>query len=292
MTFAQLKAFSEVARLGSVRAAAASLVVTEPSVSAAIGTLEKELGVELLERHGRGVRLTSAGAELARHAAQIVGSADTARRRTVEAATGVAELKIGAVTTAAEFVLPPYLKRFRRKHPSVHLWMEVGNREEVFHMLSDRRIDVAIGGRPPESSGLSGQPFSPNQLIVVGATDHPLASKKSIDPSALTDQTWLMREPGSGTRSNVEEFFSEVGVVPGSTMTLGSNGAVKQAAALGLGIALVSADSVKAELSSKAIARLKVKGTPLERAWHAVWHGDPSPGVASLLRNLGVRTPE
>lgn len=288
MTFNQLRALAEVARTGSVRAAAATLVVSEPSVSASIAALERHLGTDLLIRHGRGVRLTPAGAEMAKHAAEILGLADTAQRRTTEAATGRVQLRIGAVTTAAEFVLPPYLKRFMKKHPDSQLWMEVGNREQVFSLLAQHQIDVAIGGRPPQGAA-HGHPFRANPLIVVSAPGHTLASQRTIEPADLRDATWLMREPGSGTRTNVEEFFEGSEVKPSSSMTLGSNGAVKEAASLGLGIALVSELAVEKELRAGQLVRLKVRGTPLRRDWHASWMSEPSPGVAAFLEILRPR---
>lgn len=270
MTFGQLKTFLELARQGSVRGAAAALHVTEPSVSAVVAALSRELDVELVERDGRGIRLTPAGKELTRYASQILGLTDQAVRRVREAAGKAARLHLAAVTTAGEYLLPPILKVFRERHPEVQLWMEVGNRTSVLQRVGSREADLGIGGRPPEGEGISGEPFLENHLVVVASGNHPLASKRSIEPARLSRETWLLREGGSGTRQTTEEFFARVGIGSPQMMTLGSNGAVKQAAAAGLGVTLISAHAVAAELAAGALVRLDVRGTPLRRSWWAL----------------------
>lgn len=274
MTFSQLRTFLEVSRQGSVRAAAAVLMITEPSVSAALAALRDELQVPLVERDGRGIRLTAAGTEFARYAAQILGLADQAVRRVQEAAGQAAPVKLVAVTTAGEYVLPPILKLFRQAHPEVQLRMEVGNRSSVVERITAREADLGFGGRPPEGRGMIGVPFLDNELVVVAPRDHPLADQPSISPVALTRETWLMREPGSGTRETTEEYWASHGMQVSSSMTLGSNGAVKQAAAAGLGVTLVSRHAVAAELANGTLTQLPVTGTPLRRSWYVLYLED------------------
>jgi DNA-binding transcriptional LysR family regulator len=287
MTFSQLRTFLEVARQGSVRGAASVLLITEPSVSAALAALREELQVPLVEREGRGIRLTPAGVELARYAAQILGLADQAVRRAREAAGRAAPLNLVAVTTAGEYVLPPILKVFRQAHPEVQLRMEVGNRATVFDRLTAREADLGFGGRPPEGRGIGGRPFLDNELIVVAPHDHPLAATSSLDAAALREETWLLREPGSGTRETTEEFWAHHGFQVTSTMTLGSNGAVKQAAAAGLGVTLISAHAVTAELATGTLRQLPVAGTPLRRSWYVLYlEDDPLSGSSQQLLEL------
>jgi len=274
MTFSQLRTFLEVSRQGSVRGAAAVLMITEPSVSAALAALRDELQVPLVERDGRGIRLTAAGGELARYAAQILGLADQAVRRVQEAAGQAAPIKLAAVTTAGEYVLPPILKLFRQARPEVQLRMEVGNRSSVVEKITSREADLGFGGRPPEGRGMIGVPFLDNELVVVAPRDHPLADRPSISPSALARETWLVREPGSGTRETTEEFWASNGMQVTSSMTLGSNGAVTQAAAAGLGVTLVSRHAVAAELHNGTLTQLPVSGTPLRRSWYVLYLED------------------
>lgn len=271
MTFSQLRTFVEVARQGSVRGAAAALMITEPSVSAALAALRDELHVALVERDGRGIRLTPAGTELARYATQILGLAEQAVSRTREAAGQAAPLNLVAVTTAGEYVLPPILKMFRQGHPEVQLRMEVGNRATVVDRITAREADLGFGGRPPEGRDIQGLPFLHNELIVVAPHDHPFAEAPAIAPAELAGETWLVREPGSGTRETTQEFWASNGFQATSVMTLGSNGAVKQAAAAGLGLTLISSHAVTAELTSGALRQLPVEGTPLRRSWYVLY---------------------
>ncbi len=255
MTFGQLNTFLALARAGSVRGAAAALVVTEPAVSAAVGALQRDLGVDLVTRQGRGIMLTPAGETLARYAAELLALRDQALREI----RGVRALRLAAVTTAGEYVVPPLLKVFRGERPEVQISLEVGNRATVLELLARRQVDLAIGGQPPGGSDVIGTPLIAYRLVVVAAADHQVD-----DPS---DQTWLLREPGSGTRATVEAFLRDNGIAPRSTMTLGSNGAIKQAVAVGLGITMLSNHAAGPELASGQLRRVPMPGAPLRRTW-------------------------
>jgi DNA-binding transcriptional LysR family regulator len=288
VTFGQLRTFLEVVRQGSIRAAAASLSVTEPSVSAGVASLQREVGVGLLERQGRGIRVTPAGEEFAKYAAQILGLYEKAGRRAREKAGQAAQLRLCAVTTAGEYIMAPLLKLFRERHPGVELWMEVGNLQSVFDSLLSYQADLGVGGRPPDNGDIVGEPILDNRLVVVGAAEHRLSKGGPYDRSQLGGETWLLRETGSGIRSNTEEFLAEAGIDSPSFMTLGSNGAVKQAASTGLGVTLMSTHAVAAELASGALSRLQVVGTPLKRSWHVLYRAqsDHSPSAEAFLQLL------
>ncbi|HVL51182.1 MAG TPA: LysR family transcriptional regulator [Actinomycetota bacterium] len=291
MTFGQLKTFLEVVRHGSIRAAAASLTVTEPSVSAGVASLQRELGVALVERQGRGIRVTPAGQEFAGYASQILGLYEKAARRAREKAGQTAQLRLSAVTTAGESLMAPILKLFRQGQDGVELWMEVGNLQGVFDSLLSYQVDLGIGGRPPDDGEISGEPFLDNRLVVVGSPEHRLANAGPVEASRLARETWLLREGGSGTRSNTEEFFTESGIDAPPFMTLGSNGAVKQAASAGLGVTLISTHAVAGELAAGTLARLEVIGTPLVRSWHVLYRSqtDHSPSAEAFLQLLRTR---
>jgi DNA-binding transcriptional LysR family regulator len=271
VTLGQLRTFLAVVRAGSVRGAAAALFVSEPSVSAAVGALERELGVELFAPHGRGIRLTPAGMALAAHAREALALLDRGALAAREAAeAGPGPLRLAAVTTAGEHLVPPLLRAFRAERPEVVPVLEVGNRALVLDRVAAREADLGIGGRPPAGRGITGVPFLRNDLIVVAAAGHPLAARRGLLPAALAGETWLVREPGSGTRAATEEYWVQEGIQPAAVLTLGSNGAVTQAAALGLGITLVSAHAVARELGEGTLVALRVRGLPLRRSWFAL----------------------
>jgi LysR family transcriptional regulator, low CO2-responsive transcriptional regulator len=271
VTLGQLRTFLAVAQAGSIRGAATALVVTEPSVSAAIAALSRELGTPLTERAGRGIRLTEAGRTFALYATRMLGLADRAGRAAREAAGQSGHLRVAAVTTAGEYILPPILAAFLRQQGDLQVTIEVGNRASVLANLLNEQADLAVGGRPPVSNAIEGEPFLNNPLVLVGAADHPLRSRRSFDPRLLSGETWLVREPGSGTRQASEELIAANGVEPGSIMNVGSNGAIKRAAELGLGVTMISQDAVRAELAASQLALLRARGTPLQRSWYVLY---------------------
>jgi LysR family transcriptional regulator, low CO2-responsive transcriptional regulator len=286
MTLGQLRTLLAVARHGSISRAAGALVVTQPAVSASIAGLERDLGVRVLVREGRGIRLTPAGETLARYAAQCLALLEQARDAAVAASSpGHGRLRLAAVTTAGEFIVPPLLKAFHRRYPDVEVFLEVGNRRMVLERLHSHQADLGVGGRPPEDGQIQGRPFLANPLVVVASPAHPLAGRPRAGPADLEQATWLVREPGSGTRLRTEEFLAQHELEPGHLLNLGSNGAVKQAAAVGLGITLVSAQAVGLELAAGVLTRLPVPGTPLRRRWYLLTLRDgflPGPAAAFL----------
>ena len=208
VTVTQLRSFLAVVRTGSVTAAAEELVVSQPSVSAAVSALSRELGVELTERVGRNVRPSPAGKVFASYAADVVGLLGQGARAAREAADrAVTELRIGAVTTAGEHIAPQLMQAFHERHPEVTLSVDVGNRERVFERLRTHRSDIAIGGRPPDD-GFVAERFLDNPIVVITAADDPLAQARRVRVEELGARPWLLREEGSGTRSMTEEFLA------------------------------------------------------------------------------------
>ena len=284
ITLTQLTTFLAVARSGSVKAAAEQLVVTQPSVSAALSALSRELGVSLTERTGRTVRLTPAGQAFVPYAADALGALDQGRRAAEEAAAARAlEIRIAAVTTAAEYVVPPLLRRFSDDHPGITLTLEVGNREHVFQRVLDHVDDVAIGGSPPDDGRLVGRPFLRNDILLIVPRDSELAARRSLSFKGLAHSTWLLREEGSGTRAMVEDLLVRNGIAP-PTLTLGSNGAIKQAVRAGLGISLQPRAAVELELRSGLFTAVPLRGLPA-RHWYTLTSaaGRPRPVVEAFL---------
>jgi LysR family transcriptional regulator, low CO2-responsive transcriptional regulator len=270
VTLTQLRSFLAVVRGGSVTAAADALVVSQPSVSAAVTALSRELGVRLLERDGRGVRPTPAGREFAAYAADVVGLLEQGRRAAAEAEGRAGlELRIAAVTTAAESFVPPLMQAFVRERPDIGLRLEVGNRDRVLAMVLGHDADVAVGGNPPGDGRIEARAMRPNELVLIAAADDPLAGGGAVTADALAGRTWLLREPGSGTRLANESFLAGAGIAA-ETLTLGSNGAIRQAARAGLGISFVSRDAVVTELDAGLLGVIAVEPAPATRQWYAM----------------------
>jgi DNA-binding transcriptional LysR family regulator len=285
VTVTQLRSFLAVVRTGSVTAAAEELVVSQPSVSAAVSALSRELGVELTERVGRNVRPSRAGRAFAAYASDVIGLLDQGARAAREAADSEAiELRIGAVNTAGEHIAPQLVQVFAARHPEVAVSVDVGNRERVFERLRAHRSDVAIGGRPPDD-GFVGERFLDNPIVVITAPDDPLAKARRVPVEQLGSRPWLLREEGSGTRSMTEEFLAGHDLQP-PIRTLGSNGAIKQAARAGLGVSLQSRLAAALELELGLLGTIRLDVPLPSRQWYVIRpaHGPVRPAVEQFLR--------
>ena len=270
VTLTQLSAFLTVVRRGSVTAAAEELFVTQPSVSATVAALEREVGVKLLERDGRGLRPTDAGAAFAPYVAHVLGLLEEGERAAREAAAGgQATLRISAVTAAGDHVAPPLIRAFRDAHPELDISLHVGNRSEVFSGLLDHRADVAITGRVPDDERLVGEAFAVNEIVLVTAPDDELAKRRWVAVEELASRRWLLREPGSGSRAMAEEWLRQRGLVP-PVLTLGSNTAVREAARAGLGVGLLSRTSAALELRTGLLGTIRPRGGLPQRQWFVV----------------------
>ncbi|GII00811.1 LysR family transcriptional regulator [Planobispora takensis] len=329
MTLTQLRTFLAVAETGSVRAAAERLYVTQSAVSAALVALQKSLGLRLVRPAGRGLRLTEAGEVYAGYVRRVLGLLEEART----AAAGEADpergrVRVAAVTTAGEELLPSLLAGFRARHPGVGITLEVGNRERVHALLAAHEVDLVFGGRPPApgasggSEGLTVLAVRRNELTVVtsqstvpenavpenaaagsGAAEGPESGSTAGGPGGadpvrwLGRRTWLLREPGSGTRATAEALLEGLGITP-RTLTIGSNAAVRASVRAGLGVSLLSRDAVTGEAgtgdaATGGIVEVPTPLTPIRRDWHLIAHRGPLPATTRLLvehvRNSGWR---
>ena len=284
MTLHQLRTFLAVAETGSVRAAAAELVVTQAAVSASLAALQKSLGVALVEPDGRGLRLTSAGIAYTGYARRVIGLLDEGGRAAAAAADPErGELRIAAVTTAAEQIVPGILGSFRRAHPQTGVRLEAGNRDRVRALLDRYQVDLVVCGRPEPGWEVEVHGVRPHDLVVVAAPE--LAG--TAPPAAgllpwLAQQTWLLREPGSGTRASTDALLAGLDLAA-RTLMVGSNVAIRESAQAGLGVTLLSQDAVSAELAAGKLAVIGAPGTPLHRDWYLVAQPGPLALAASRL---------
>ena len=218
MTLSQLKTFLAVAEDGSVRAAAERLHVSQPSVSGSIAALSDEVGVALTERDGRGMKLSPAGEVFLPHAREALGLLEQGTRMAHSAsAKEQATVRIAAVYTAAEFVLPMRLRAFREAHPEIPIQLEIGNREHVLELLGSREADIGIGGRAPDDGMYEGLRIATNSHVIVAAPDHPFANQSQIALRDLAGEIWLVREEASGTRRLVDEYLAGAHITPPKT---------------------------------------------------------------------------
>ncbi len=270
VTLRQLKVFEAVARHLSFSRAAEELHLTQPAVSMQVKQLEEQAGLPLTEMVGKKVFLTAAGDEVARHARRIAQQLREASEA-LDAIKGVrgGRLSIGVISTAKYFA-PRLLAEFRRRKPGIELNLRVHNRETVVRQLADNEIDLAIMGQPPQEFTTVAEAFADHPLVIVAPPDHPLADRKEVAPALLNEETFLIREPGSGTRATMERYFSDVGIVPRQVTEMVGNETIKQAVMAGLGLAFISAHTVSLECEVGRLVKLPVTGTPVIRRWFVV----------------------
>ncbi|HNC51867.1 MAG TPA: LysR substrate-binding domain-containing protein [Accumulibacter sp.] len=271
-TIRQLQIFSVAASHLSFARAAENLHLTHAAISLQIKQLEDVSGTLLFERIGKRVFLTEAGEILLNHTRQILQSLKEAD----EALLALKGLKGGriavAVASTAEYFAPGLLAQFRKTQADLRIRLLIDNRDTVSRLLSGNEVDLAIMGRPPAQLDAVAVAFAPNPLVIVANSDHPLSRMASVAIEDLAGETLIVREPGSGTRLAMEEFFDERSIKARIGMEMGSNEAIKQAVIAGLGISFLSQHTLGLELRAGRLTILKVEGTPVMRRWHIVRH--------------------
>jgi DNA-binding transcriptional LysR family regulator len=293
VTLAQLQSFVLVARLGSVKAAAAELEVTEPAVSVAVSALRKELGDELFVRSGRGIALTPGGRRLAALASEILGLAEQARRSVPDGPGQARRLEIATTDVVGEHI-GPLIDAFGARDEGLEIAVEPASGAAFAELLEHRRADIALGPHPglDRAVTIACVPFLRCRRVLVAAPGHPLASRRGIAPSELGGQRWLVGPPEVDPAIGVGLFWERSGIAPADVGTYASHAAAIAAAAAGDGIVLTLSHSVLAEVRSRSLVRLDVRGTPVEELWHASTLGlDRALPVALALQRFAT-TPE
>ncbi|MDH4093680.1 MAG: LysR substrate-binding domain-containing protein [Betaproteobacteria bacterium] len=282
VTLRQLEIFEAVARAESVSRAAETLHLTQPAVSLQLKTLAEAVGHRLTEPVGRRIRLTQAGRDLADACRELaaVWSRFEARLDDV-AALRRGRLRVSVVTTAKYF-LPKALGRFVQLHPGIEVELEIQNRDGVLERLRERLDDIYVMSAPPQDAAIEAESFLPNPLVVYAPRG--FAAPPNATLQDLAKERFLLREPGSGTRMAVDEHLARLRVALPNRMTVGSNEAIKQGVAGGLGLAILSRHAFS-EADLPEIRILDVKGFPIEREWHIVhWRDQKLPAAADAFR--------
>ena len=266
-TLRQLQLFAALAEQGSVTAAAKACHVTQPTVSMQLKDLSDAVGLPLYERVDNRVHLTHAGEDLLR-TARAMNDEWAAFVQRIDAMKGLTRgrLRVALVSTAKYFA-PRVLGRFCARHPDIDVALEVLNRDGVIARMRENRDDLYIMSIPPADIALERHPFLPNPLVVIAAASHPLARRKRLPLTALARERFILREKGSGTRLACDAHFAKAHFVPDVRLEIGSNEAIKEAVAAGMGVAVVSRHSLGRTSAGPGLAILNVTGFPLHSNW-------------------------
>jgi DNA-binding transcriptional LysR family regulator len=274
LTLRQFRVFEAVARHLSFSRAAEELHLSQPAVSMQVRGIETILGLPLTEQIGRRIQLTDAGREVLYASQAITARLDDLQHNLAQLrSVDTGNLKL-AVTSTVNAVATGILARFRGRYPGVAVHLDVSNRAEVLDLLASNRIDLAIMGQVPDGLELAATRFMANPLVVIAPPDHPLTRKRKITPEQVAAESFLVREAGSGTRAAMERFFAAHGLEIRVSMEMSSNEAIRQAVQAGLGLAVLSLQTLELELAMQRLAVLKVQGFPLTRHWYVVHRAD------------------
>jgi DNA-binding transcriptional LysR family regulator len=280
MDLRRLEIFAKVAELGSFSRAAESLFLTQPTVSEHIRSLEEELGVQLLDRLGRGTTPTRAGQLLLGYAKRMLALGREARQA-MDQFQGrmLGELVIGGSTIPGEYVLPALVGRFKRKHPEVSICLLIGSSQQVSSWLEEGRVEVGVVGARPSGRALESARLMADELVVVVNADHPWAAHETITLEELRAEPMIVRERGSGSRDALERALAKVGLDLGAFRVVGEMGstqAVKQGVRAGVGIALMSDRAVVDECRTRLVACVRLEGLTISRDFYLVTHRERS----------------
>ncbi len=270
VTLRQIQIFLTAAEHSSFTRAAEELHLSQPAISMQMTQFAESLGIALFEKRGRNLVLTRAGETLVPYARRIAQTLSEACEA-IDALQGLrkGQIRIALVTTTRYFA-PRLIAQFRSQHPDIELLVSIANRESVIHELESNKVDLAIMGRPPARLNVDAQAFAKHPHGIIAPPDHPLAGKKRIDPKKLATQPFLLREPGSGTRSAMNDFFAEHEISPPLLQEMTSNESIKQAVMAGMGLAFISMHTISLEQQTGHLVLLNVKGLPVIRTWYVV----------------------
>lgn len=270
-TLHQLKVFEATARHGSFTRAAEELFLTQPTVSMQVKQLTKAIGLPLFEQVGKRLYLTDAGRELYSTCQEIFQRLDQLEM-TVADLKGMKQGKLRiAVITTTKYFMPRLLGPFCQRYPGIDVSLTVTNHERVIERLANNQDDIYVMSQLPEHLDIKSRAFLENPLVVVAPYDHPLAGEKQISLKRVAEEPFIMREPGSGTRGAFQKLLDSQKLMVKVRLELGSNEAIKQAVAGGLGLSVLSRHTLLPEAANSELTILDVEGFPISRQWYAVY---------------------
>ena len=290
MELAQLEAFLQVAHHRSFSRAAEALFLTQPSVTARIQSLEREIGERLFERTGRSVSLTDAGIAFMPHAQRAMTAVQEGRDAIEAVSHGdVGSLRIGASSSIGTYVLPSILKRFRGERPRVHVHLSSGTSEDMIERLISGEVHVAICRltQHPEVESLH---LYNDDLTLVVSPAHAFATKGRVTIAEAGREPFLFFERSSSYHGLIYSMFLRVGVVPESVMELDSMETTKHMVEAGLGIAILPEISVAREIEAGELKRVDIRDMeqPAQRevGAHVLRNYNPALPVRDFLRMI------
>ena len=293
MDIPRLEAFLEVARLGSMRAAARALHLGQPALSARIVALEAELGARVFERTKRGVRLTLAGRALMPHAERALEAVEAGRSAVSQVEQGDdGELVIAAASTINASVVPELVARFRRYHPGVHLYVHTGSAERITELVAfgTAQLGLLRAAAPSRDPRVRVTPLYEEASLLVARPEHPFVGEGAIPLARLADATLVYYDRGSDDYEAAQSLLKEAGVTPYGVIEVDSVDTAQRLVERGLGVAFLPSTAAVPGIETERLAAVELADAPpvswrvvaLEQTEAAAW-----PPVVTLRRLLG-----
>lgn len=271
VTLVQLETFARLAQVGNFTRVAEDLHLTQPAVTQQVRTLERQLGVRLVDVVGRRPVLTEGGRFLAARAREILANAASLEREMREYALAQAgELRVGATLTIGSYTLPQILARFKEEHPGLTIQARIANTEAMAGLVAQGALSVALIEGPLADDRFEMRPFWEDRLVLAVAPNHPLAAAEVVHVQDIEGQPFIWREVGSGTRAAVERLFWERGVGVGSVLELPSGEGAVRAVEAGMGISILSELIVEDAVAQGKIRRIEFADAELSRTFRVI----------------------
>ncbi len=291
--FRHLETFCRVADLKSFSKAAEDLLLTQPTVSGHILSLEQSLSLRLFDRASREVRLTKSGEVFREYASRLLSLRKNMLNALSQFSRGIrGELTLGSSTIPGEYLLPGLVGDFKKGHPSWVISLKIADTQEVIQYVLQDQVELGIVGAKLNHPFLRYEKYEEDQIIVVAPSEHLLARKRKVDLDELLKEPWIIREEGSGTRIAVERALRKKGRTLKQfnvVLEMGSTSSVKEGVKAGLGLAFISGRATDGEVRQGSLSRIDVMGfEPLSRQIYIVSHRRRtlSPVATEFLRFL------
>ncbi len=279
-----LRVLVEVVERGNFSRAAKSLYMTQPAVSQYIKNLERDMGVQVLDRSNKSVQLTKEGRIVYEHAKEMIGHFETMHHLLHDLEhEPKGELAIGASYTFGEYVLPRVIAQLLREYPDIQPNITIGNTQDIAEQVADMKLDIGIVEGDVDDAQIQVESFAADRMCIVASHDHPLIQNERITASQLGEETWIIREKGSGTREATEKLFEKMEIDPPHRMEFGSTQIIKESVEAGLGVTLLSLWTIRKELSMNTLATIEVEQGNVDRDFSILLKNKPMHTKSTLV---------
>ncbi|ASK62550.1 LysR family transcriptional regulator [Virgibacillus phasianinus] len=278
MNYERLKAFIAVAERKNFSEAAKILFVTQPTITSQIKALEEELGTKLFERTTKKVKMTQSAVILYKYARDIIRLSDSARKELVKTEDVMhGDLSMGCSFTIGEYILPVYLKKFKDLYPLIQMSVNITNSNNIVTSLKDQLVDVGLIETPIDDPQIMVEPFLADELVLIASANYFSNNEQNISADQLKQVPLIFREQGSGTRAVVEHHLNKAGISMDElnvVMELGSTEAIKSAVESGLGVSIISRNTIIKEQKLKLLTAYSIEGISFYRYFYIACRKD------------------